>query len=749
MLELDEVHIECWTADFGDGSEPEPVTVPHAWRQELPPNVEGPVVYSASIDVPKTPCKLRFEGVSYAAEVSVEGSPVASHCGTWDAFEAPIAQYAGSRVEITVSVVKSGGGTYPAEEAAGGFLPYVFHSFGGIHGAVSLVAQDDTLDLPAPEISRFAVSGSKIFVDGKSFYPRGLLHWGWYPELGHTNPPPDIIRREVREARSLGFNLVKFCLWVPPHRYLEILREEGMEAWLELPVWKPSADPAKHGRIAAEIERIARQYRRHDNILLWTLGCELGGAMPAAFRSRMTQLVKNLTDASLVADSSGGAEMFGGDLPEFGDFCDFHPYCDTQFFAPVLDQLLPGPRAIKPLVLGECNDADVHRDLAKLGNEIPFWASNLAELNERGLRPVYELPEVLQNNRFVLYPTKEHHRPLMESSRSQALFMRKTVQETVRARDAISGYALTGWRDTPISSSGFFDDWDTPRFSPQECEAWNGPACLYLIPCRRVPWVNGGNRPGLVDDLNRFTGIARWKVGIHSESPVRSGLVWRILGPEMQVVAQGAEEFASIESLRSTQVGEIQWAFERPGEYRLQVEFGRAKNEWPIWVVAPLNDKDTERWITADSEEALGVKLEGGRLLMTTDPRADWQPGVILLRHIGTIPKPFWREAAYEFKNTGFWRDVPFANQWARLLPIAPDRVIDAKWLESLGVPYETLLRRIDVRTYEEDSLIVRFGDTIITTLRPYGGLGIQPSGLQSNPAGMQFVRAVGRFLGG
>jgi len=747
MRDIEEHRIERWTIDYGDGSDPETVTVPHAWKQDVPVIFEGPVTYRTTLEVPKLPVKLRFSGVSYAAEVSIDDVLVATHSGIWDAFEVPLLPYMGSRVEVCVEVTKNGGGTYPVKDVASGFIPYLYHTFGGIFGEVCLVDNCETLNMPAPELSRASVQGSRIFVEDVPFYPRGLLHWGWYPELGHANPPSDVIRKEVVAARELGFNLVKFCLWVPPHRYLQILKEEGMEAWLELPVWAPSPEPEKQEQIAQEVERIVRQYRHHDNILFWTVGCELGATVSPEFRSKLTQLIKNLTGSPLVKDNSGGAEMYGGDLREFGDYYDFHPYCDTQFYPAVLDSLLPGPRARMPLLLGEFNDSDVHRDLATLGNEIPYWASNLSELNDKGVRWQYDLPEVLTSNRFSLHPSREHHRSLMESTRQKALFIRKTVQEQVRSRDDISGYVITGWRDTPISTSGFFDDWEAKRFSDTECAPWNGPTVLFVIPDRRPPWVNGGNRPGFVDPFNQFVGTIFWKVGVHSEEPLNTGVVWRVLDSEEQVVASGATPYVYAEPLVSTELTQIVWNCKRAGHYRLEVEFGPAANSWPIFVTESLSENDRATWTTEDPDLLLGFQANSGRLHLATRPPTELRPGLVLLQAEGTKAKPFWRESGYEFRNATFWHHLPFLESWSCLLPISPDRVIDVAWLSSLGIPYETLLRRVDVRTYEEDPVVVRFGDTIITTLRPYGGLGTQPAGVASNPVGSALLRGIASII--
>jgi hypothetical protein len=256
---------------------------------------------------------------------------------------------------------------------------------------------------------------------------------------------------------------------------------------MELPLWDPSDDPAHQAHIADEIERIVRQYRHHDCIIVWTVGCELSTSTSAEYRRYLTQMVRNLTQCPMVKDNSGGAEMYGGDLREYGDFYDFHPYCDTHFYPAVLDTLLPASRKPMPILLGEFNDIDVHRDLARTGDELPYWASNLAELNDKGVRWQYDLPGVLDDSRFANHPSRSGHAALMESSRRKALFIRKTVQEAVRARDAIAGYVITCWRDTPISAAGFFDDWGNARFSPAEVAPWNGEETLFLIPTRRPP----------------------------------------------------------------------------------------------------------------------------------------------------------------------------------------------------------------------------------------------------------------------
>jgi len=738
--------VEHWTVDYGDGCAPEYITVPHSWNQDVCLDFEGPVVYRTSIEVPPRATKLVFGGVSYAAEVALAGRIVCRHEGIWDAFEVSLGDYAGRHVEVTVSVVKNGGKTYPVNQVASGFLPYLFHTFGGIYGHVSLVGHDEPLTKPIPLVCRADVSDSQILVDGNPFYVRGILHNGWYPEVGHPNPPTEVIRQEIQTIKQMGFNLVKFSLWVPSHRYLEILKEEGLEAWMELPVMRPTSNQAKLTQIADELERIVRQYRHHDNVIAWSVGSNLG-AMTPEHRHHLAQLIRNLTGSPLVIIEHGEPQpsIYGSKL--LGDFEDFHLSCDAQYYASALASILPGPRPAIPLLFGEFNEADVHRDLSRLGREIPFWCSTLSELNEQGVRLHNELPTILGHSRFAENMPSSGDSQLAISSVQKALFVRKSVQEIVRAQDRVSGYVVSGLRDTPISSSGFVDDWDEPRFSSSECRAWNERSCLFSIPSRQVRCHGGNHLPGVEDAFNQFTGNVSFRIGVHSEVPLRGGLVWRIFDSQSAQVARGASEIVDILSLRSLQVGEIAWHCKTPGLYRLEVEFVDVRNSWPFWISEPFSDEDRAFWSTDDPQGALGLASKSGAMVLSTRFTETLRPGLHILTGEGTSPKPFWQQSAYEFDGSYFWERIPFAERWERFLPISPDRVLEREWLDSLNTPYEVLMNRIDLADYRESPVLVKIGQSFITTLRLFGGLGAQPCGIPANAAGSDFVRGIGKMI--
>ena len=749
--------LESWTVDYGAGNGDEPVSVPHSWLQDVPLEWEGPAVYRTRVDVPDGGAWIVFEGVSYAARVSVEGVEVARHEGIWDAFSVPLAEFAGHSVAIEVAVVKNGGAAYPVRDVASGFLPYVFHTFGGIFRDVWRVAtREDPLGepLPAPAC-RVRVEGRRVFVDERPFSMRGVLHWGWYPEVGHPNPPDDIVRTEVRKMLELGFNTLKCCLWIPSHRHLEIAFEEGLEVWLELPLWDPA--PERLDAIALELERIVAQYRHHPNIVCWTIGCELS-ATPPGTRQRLVARVRELTGCPLVKDNSGGAEMYGGDPREFGDFYDFHPYCDTPYYPVVLDSLLPGSRTSRPLFLGEFNDIDVHRDLARLRSEAPYWASGDPSLNSQGVRWKHDLPRVLESSRFATDPIGNRHEALMQSSRAKARTIRKWVQESVRARPEIGGYVVTGWRDTPVSSSGIVDDWGELVGSPK---AWNAPDALFLLPSRRPPWVAGGNRPGWADPFTHFAGGVHLRVGAHSESGLDGRLEWSVVEFLWQaerrpagLLAKGESERVAVGALDSGEVGEIFFEAAAPCGLFLRARFGGTENAWPLWVVPPFAEDAFEEWAVFDPPDRLaGVRFAATPVEGTVATRvpgglaeAVAQGGrFVLLLEEGPVHRaPFWRESAYEFLDAQFWSGLGYAEHWERFLPLSGDCTLD---LEALlpHAKWVVLMNRIDTRTYAEAPVLARCrlgrGGVIATTLRPDGGLGAQPLGVRNNPSGAELLR--------
>lgn len=688
------------------------ISVPHSWNQDVPLLWEGPAVYSRQILVPDHGGWLVFEAVSYQALVKIESREVVCHRGIWDAFSIDLSPWAGRTITVQVEVVKNGGETFPVSQVLSGFLPYVFGTFGGIYGPVWLCSLDPLSEQPQCRDPWISVEEGKIYSRKRPFTPRGVLTWGWHPELGHTYLTPELSKSEVRKVKALGFNTIKFCLWMPPHFHLEAMEELGLHAWLELPLWAPAdASTFDFEASEAELTRIVEQYRRHPNILAWTLGCELSDHTPADWRAALTAKIKHLTQHPLVKDNSGGAEMYGGDPREYGTFEDYHPYCDLPFWPGVLDSLNPGPRTNQIVLLGETNDHDCLRDLNALAKDRPYWLSSDPFLNAQGVRWQHDFPGILDEleGRDLAAKLPE----LIRQSESQSVHIRRQVVEEFHAREYISGWVLTGWADTPISTAGMVRD-DAPRFWPFSTGVMIDDPAPFLIRDRRPPWIKGGNRAGWQSRQCRWQGQALFRFGLRTTEAWQGEVVWQAVSDDGEVWTQG-KTTASLTSHQARQVLEI-WVPEAcSGRGKIALNLGEASYSWPVAVI-PRPESDLEH-------EAAGkiISVEGGS------------------------PCPFWREAALDFSCDSIWMEKGWQEAWHLWQDVGGEGALCENDLSELSEE-KVHLGRIDTRTYKEDPLVVsgfcrqRGHRVVVTSLRPHGGLGAQPHGLKQNPAGSEFL---------
>lgn len=736
--------IDEWQIDYLDGRKPRTVDIPHSWNLDKSVEEEGPVLYKTFIEKPSETCWLVFRGVSYQATVKVDGEIVGTHRGIWDAFSIPL-KGKNLHAEVEVEVIKNGGPSFPVPAVVSGFLPYVYQTFGGIIREVELYnqSQDPLLETQPQAHPHCELKGNEIWIDDKPFFMRGILHWGWYPRLGRPHPSKDQIAKEVDQIQALGFNCVKFCLWLPPHAYLEILAKKGIKAWIELPLWLPQMDESQEEAALAELERIIRQYRHHSNIIVWTGGCELGHHVNSKFRKRLFNLIYGLTACPLVRDDSGGSEMYGGDPTEFATFDDYHPYADLHRLPDLYGNLIGSLHPARPILFGEYGDHETHRDLARLQDEHPYWASVLTEYNAQGVRWAYDLPAVMGKSEFAHEHRESGHRELYESSRIKNAFIRSQSVSASRAISGLSGYVVTALRDTPIGAIGMFDDWGEPKITPDQAAEWNQDVCLFLIPRKSTPFCDGSNLSGKEDPYTLFTGPHQHSIGIHSGCKVTASGIWKLKHGHT-VIAHDVIPATTIEPLQPQLILKIPHNYEGPGSYQLEIEFGPTRLTVPLTVVSrsPFQQPLTI-WAEPHEFHLFEKAKEFNIQLNPFEGTLPTEPGLILLSDIGTQKLPFWRSCAFQYP-TDLSHSLGLKDNYPRLLPMSTSAAIAPHWLAELAdaSPAQIHMKRIDTNTYAENPLLAEVGDGLfLTTLRPQGGEIGTPLHLGLNPSGIQFLR--------
>lgn len=297
------------------------------------PVLVAPTVVRKTFARPGARAWLRIEAAATRATVRLNGEVVGEHLGAWTPFAFELTRWLRDENELEITCEDT-------VHTTNGFLPVIGVRWTGAQG-VEITTQEPILWKPAAP-NRARVDGSKLLVDGKPFRVRGILHWGYYPELGHPWPDDDEIRREITDLKSLGFNLIKFCLWVPPHRYYELCEELGMLMWQEYPIWDRRVDqPAD----LAEFEDLLRNDAAYSSIILRTLTCE-NDAVDRSISRAWVEMAHRIIPGSVVLDNSG---WLCNEVT--GDFHDEHVYlhpAQMRYYG-----RRSAPKLTKPLLLGE------------------------------------------------------------------------------------------------------------------------------------------------------------------------------------------------------------------------------------------------------------------------------------------------------------------------------------------------------------------------------------------------------------
>jgi hypothetical protein len=631
-------------------------------------------------------------------------------------------------------------------------------------------------------------NGQQLLFNGHPYMLRGILSWGWEPDQIAPNYSREQVRAEIQRVRAHGFNLIKLCLFIPNQAYFEIADEEGMLLWVEFPMWLPQVTLELMSRAPQEYQEMVQLTRHHPSVVLYSLGCELNRTVNGELLHNLDQVVRKSASGSLICDNSGSGESYGGLEFDFADFTDYHPYYDIHFFEPLLDNWRRDWQKPRPWIFGEFCDSDTFRDLNSIiqanHGERPWWLTtdNPVTTWRPESRAMLEAQDRLAQANLPFTPQE-----ITRVSLAQAQVIRKYTLESLRKRSGIEGYIVTGLRDTPISTSGIWDDDNQPKWPANEFQAINGEAMLALDVGRRRQWRFGGDRPDKLDVHNFWSGeTTSWYVILHTtgnELPAGSRMDWRLADGTGQCFAEGyALTCGSVMPGIPTEVGAISCTLpvvSRAVQLSLQVGVTGAPeqivNQWPIWVYPPLHPASPELGILDPSHilDDYGLCLDNVPRIdqMPEDPRfsvllaTSWEPkfrdflrdgGKVLLLQQGAGPLPaqrcpFWREAIKLFYPHSLWDMFPQHGYTdMQFFGLAGDISFQSQRFQEF-LPEITLvqpiLRRLDAREFLASDYIVDVsvgqGVLLACALRLQGGLGAQPFGWKRNVAGGFMLQAL------
>ncbi len=310
--------------------------------------------------------------------------------------------------------------------------------------------------------------GNHLRLNGAPLSVRGLLNWGYYPPRLAPFPDEERFRRDLLFARARGFNTMKFCLWAPPRRFLELCDELGMLAWMEYPTWHPQLTPDRLPELRREFTEFFHYDRNHPSVILRSLTCETGPGADLDVIRTLYDLAHREIPGAVVEDDSS---WIGWNRVH--DFYDDHPYGNNHTWVKTLAGFREYIRAHgpKPLVLGECMAADT-------------WVERRPILDRVGDRRPYWLPRFFDDlaawrTRWETNAGPAGLDALGPESRRYALLMRKYQIEAFRREIPYGGYVVSVIRDFPLAGMGLLDYLDQPKWPPADW-AWQGDTMLLL-----------------------------------------------------------------------------------------------------------------------------------------------------------------------------------------------------------------------------------------------------------------------------
>lgn len=639
---------------------------------------------------------------------------------------------------------------------------------------------------------RLSTEGQMLVFNDRPVLLRGILHWGWMPDQIAPFFSIEVARAQIRAVKRLGFNLLKLCLFVPNSALYEVADEEGIFLWQEWPMWLPQIDGAYVVHAPKEYAEYMSLAHHHPSIVIYSAGCELDETVGAQLLERLNAIMRLGMSGTLFCDNSGMGEAYGGLQVDFADFTDYHTYSDLEFFEEMLDHWRRDWQSPRPLIFGEFCDSDTYRipeeirvlndDRSNPGVLLPWWLTSDNPVMDwrTETHPVLQQEECIAAAELGLT-----HQQLKEISYAGSLAIRKYILETVRRRGGIGGYVITCLRDTPITTSGIFDDFWRPKWSPEQFLPFNGEYGLCLEGARQRHWQHGGDRVDRLDLQNEWAGewIQRRLIfsgpGVVYKGPAQ--VTWRLIDASGQAhVEDGQQVVVDLEGSRPQEIAVLTLRLppvSLPQELCLEVQFSgptfRAQNSWSFWSYPKRQHEPAEQagahalydpgFLLTEFEEWLALQRLGeqspppanGVVLASTLPiwAEDFLKSggkMILLQWsdgpLPTLRRPFWREAIRIFAPHPFWETFGAGGDLC-FLGVSSDVSFD---LTRLSEAFHALdeahpiFRRLDGRDFRvsEYLLEARLGQGVLLacSLRLAGGHGRQPSGLRRNVAGQALL---------
>lgn len=730
------------------------VDVPHCLEQVFTECIKYPeVFYTIDLTAGYRGKLIKFNGVSYRTKLYIDKVQVAVHQGIWDCFNYQVKDSDISK-QLVIRVERYNFDPSSDDHFRKlliGFVPDVAMPFSGIYQTIEVV--DNRLELGVDyktyknklitdeydiEVSvegcdyhqdgnettlvdveywcpnnpklysvTFKQNGNQVveqvaFIDFKTednivylsdskFYMKGILHWGYYPEIIRPVLDYEAAETEILKIKAAGFNTIKLCLFIAPDYYYQLCLKHGIVIWQEFPLWLPPASQVVNERIKAEFPLYIDKLKKYANITHLSIGCELEGTVDQTLLDQMYKLVKSEFPTKLVCDNSGSNECFTGVSNLTSDFYDYHFYGELDNFSSLVDIFTADYRGDKPWYFGEFADADTWRDVSNYEGE--WWTladeeRNLLHKVHKGFNSGTDLTDQAR----LTSKLKLNHHQLTASSTEQAFAFRKAIIEKLRLKPMISGYNITTLRDVAITTAGIFNDQMELKF-PQISDLLADQNTVLIPPLRRK-WIAGGDIYKRQDMINVTAGQP------FEAKLLYSNLVNAELTSIITVELNG-------EQIKRYEVNSSKFISEVADLNISQLQLG--VNEL---VITTTNSEDT----ATNEHQLIVTEAAKAPIVITADLNyCDNNNPVLYVvtadcEQYSVTPGPLDREAIIYSPSD------KFADRFGAIDKVSFQNVAPKCYCDQDDITKLSLISRIDARKFTSGSYLWRDGDNYYTT---------------------------------
>lgn len=429
-------------------------------------------------------------------------------------------------------------------------------------------------------------AGKRIEVNGKSVYLRGTLDCCIYPKTAF--PPTDLAwwKHELGIARSYGLNHIRFHSWCPPEAAFQAADEMGFMFQVESPIWQTDGLTAEKPERAKffyeETDRIIDAYGNHPSFCLFSMGNELlfGRRGDEPFLTELVRHLKSRDQRHLYTCSSAP----------------YGPRTDDDYFVAqqMGNEMIRGQRRIG--IKDTSTDFDWDKPLEEttrpvIAHEIGQYAMlpYFPEMEE------YTGPVKPRNFEMILdamtsAAIRDQAMDLVRASGKLMVELYKDeIESHLRSRNS-GGFALLDLHDFPGQGTALVGPlnafWQSKGLvTPEAYRRF----CNAVVPLARLPkrvWDTSETLSAWFEVRNDGPAdLPAQKLYYTLQSEQGHKGVGFALDFSSQGVARGEVK----------RIGQFEWPLEKaeikePTKLKLTARFGKAANDWNIWVYPPVSD---------------------------------------------------------------------------------------------------------------------------------------------------------------